>query len=621
MKRFKKIIYYLLLASLSFFNYLGLLPTKAYAGQNGTTLMSEKTATGHWQQVYRWDIEKSVSPSEWQLLVGDSATSAYTIDLIKSAPVDTYSVTGSVCVTNGGAVDTENLTIVDVVQTKTGAGQYNDYLATNLDLSGKPVLGPGESYCYAYDIDFTPVPGATYRNVARITITNHSGQLGEAFGPEPKADFAIPSTPTTVNDEVTVEDVAGGISQKFNTSSMIKYDKEFSCAATGETTYPNTATILETGQSSEASVAIKCYDLEMAKTATTSFDRAYSWMIAKSASAQNLILSLGQYLPVNYQVVVDASYADKNFAAAGLITLANNTPIPATINSIKDVISGDIAAGVTSPVTLPYEMASGETLQFTYSAALPDASSRSNAATAAIQNYHFTADMQKHALSARDLVATAAVDFASATITEIDKTVDVTDSIIGALGTVTYGVDSLPKTFAYTLDLGGYENCGPKVFDNTASFLTSDTNTTGSATWRVDVNVPCLGGCSLTQGYWKTHSEFGPAKYDDAWNLLPAGANTTFFLSGKSWYQAFWTAPKGDPYYTLAHQYMAAKLNVLNGADPSTINTTLTTAENLLKVYLPGTTLSKTLKTQFTTLASTLDKYNNGLIGPGHCSE
>ena len=32
---------------------------------------------------------------------------------------------------------------------------------------------------------------------------------------------------------------------------------------------------------------------------------------------------------------------------------------------------------------------------------------------------------------------------------------------------------------------------------------------TGSASWTIDVTVPCAGGCTLTPGYWKTHSSFG----------------------------------------------------------------------------------------------------------------
>ena len=116
-------------------------------------------------------------------------------------------------------------------------------------------------------------------------------------------------------------------------------------------------------------------------------------------------------------------------------------------------------------------------------------------------------------------------------------------------------------------------------FINIASFTTNDTGTTGSSSWTVDINVPCAGGCSLTPGYWKTHSEFGPAPYDDTWAQLPNGASTPFYLSGKTYYQVLWTAPQGNAYYILAHAFIAAKLNGLNGADTSAISSQLDWAE------------------------------------------
>ena len=106
----------------------------------------------------------------------------------------------------------------------------------------------------------------------------------------------------------------------------------------------------------------------------------------------------------------------------------------------------------------------------------------------------------------------------------------------------------------------------------------TDTNT-------IHVVVHCDGGCTLTQGYWKTHSTYGPASKPDAtWNLLPGGAgpNTVFFLSGASWYQVFWTAPAGNAYYNLADQYMAARLNILDGASaPASVSSAITTATGL----------------------------------------
>ena len=92
------------------------------------------------------------------------------------------------------------------------------------------------------------------------------------------------------------------------------------------------------------------------------------------------------------------------------------------------------------------------------------------------------------------------------------------DSLQGSLGTVCKA--DAAKTFNYTRSVGPYATCGNYTVDNTATFTTNDTGTTGSDSHSVAVNVPCAGGCTLTQGYWKTHSLRGPAPYDDAWLLV-----------------------------------------------------------------------------------------------------
>ena len=75
--------------------------------------------------------------------------------------------------------------------------------------------------------------------------------------------------------------------------------------------------------------------------------------------------------------------------------------------------------------------------------------------------------------------------------------------------------------------------------------MTNDSGTTGESSWEIIVDVPCDGGCTLTPGYWKTHSEYGPAPYDDTWALMPAGADTPFFGTGVSYYEMLWTEPQG----------------------------------------------------------------------------
>ncbi|HEY0662335.1 MAG TPA: hypothetical protein VGD21_13560 [Lysobacter sp.] len=146
----------------------------------------------------------------------------------------------------------------------------------------------------------------------------------------------------------------------------------------------------------------------------------------------------------------------------------------------------------------------------------------------------------------------------------------------------------------------------------------------------IGVNVPdaCNQGCTLTQGYWKTHANVASkpqfAKKRDAnWDNVGAQAeNTTFFLSGQSWITVFWTAPKGNAYYNLAHQYMAAKLNVYNGASTTpAVAAAITQAEAWFSTYTPSNGFWKTNKTQVMQVAGVLGSYNEGSIGPGHCSE
>jgi hypothetical protein len=191
-------------------------------------------------------------------------------------------------------------------------------------------------------------------------------------------------------------------------------------------------------------------------------------------------------------------------------------------------------------------------------------------------------------------------------------------------------VDTRPKTFTYSRTIGPYDNCGDFAVDNTATFTTNDTGATDSNGHTVNVHVPCAGGCTLTQGYWKTHSLRGPAPYDDAWlNLgdvdgdgVSEGADETFFLSGKTYYQVLWTAPAGNAYYILAHQYIAAKLNQLNGASStSAVDAAISFAENFFASNTPSSSLTKAQRNEVLAKASILDQYNNGLIGPGHCSE
>jgi hypothetical protein len=214
----------------------------------------------------------------------------------------------------------------------------------------------------------------------------------------------------------------------------------------------------------------------------------------------------------------------------------------------------------------------------------------------------------------------------------IDECVDVCDTNPGSgfLGTV-FARDA-PLTLTYSMLIGPYAECGDYTVNNTARFTTCDTQSTCSSCYTITVHVPCEGGCTLTPGYWKTHSKYGPAPYDNTWAMVdPNGEDSDFFDTAQSWYEVLWTEPQGgNAYYILAHAYIAAVLNELNGATvPAEVAAAMSEAESLLDEYdgnpesmdgLKGKN-AKEIRQDFIDTAMTLDDYNNGVIGPGHCTE
>ena len=111
------------------------------------------------------------------------------------------------------------------------------------------------------------------------------------------------------------------------------------------------------------------------------------------------------------------------------------------------------------------------------------------------------------------------------------------------------------------------------------------------------------------------------------------GPDTEFFDSGMTWYEVFWTNPKGgNAWYILAHQYMAAVLNQLNdGGNPVGLTAALADAYVLLDHYDTTTSIPKNGSQVLTSakdrdeaiqIAGFLAAYNEGTLpGTSHCGE
>jgi hypothetical protein len=579
----------------------------------------EKTAETTFTRTFTWEIEKSVEPDTWDLFTGDSGTSEYTVTVTKGAGTDSdWAVSGTITIDNNTPFDVTITGVTDVVSPAIAAD-------VDCEVTFPYTLVTGDTLVCTYTI---ALPDGTDRtNTATVTT---SGAVG---GGEDTADVIFGDPTTFVNDTINVDDTYEGDLGSFSDSGSTSYERTFTCDD-DEGQHDNTATIVETGQSDDASVTVNCYALAVEKDVNTTLTRTWTWTIEKTGDQTDLLLSDGQLFQVNYEVTVDATSVDSGFGVSGTITVENPAPIDATINGVADIVSPAIAADVDCGVSFPYTLVAGGTLECDYSADLPDDEDRTNTATATLQNYDYDSEGNGTPSGTTDFSFTANVSFANATVTEIDECVDVSDTNVGVLGTVCAG--DAPQTFNYSLWFGAHPDadvvleCGENTHTNVADFETNDTGTTGDDDHTVNATVECFLGCTLTQGYWKTHSHRGPAPEDDAWfNLgdvdgdgVSEGADETFFLSGKTYYEVLWTAPAGNVYYNLAHQYIAAKLNILNGASTTpAVNAAITFAENFFATKSPSSSLTKAQRNAVLAAASTLDQYNNGLIGPGHCSE
>ena len=368
--------------------------------------------------------------------------------------------------------------------------------------------------------------------------------------------------------------------------------------------------------------------LVIEKTAQTSFDRDWDWTIVKSADQTDLELQEGESFTVNYDVTVNASSEDVNHMVSGTVTITNPVGNPdVQVTSVTDALNSSGGATLNCDQTIPAVLSSGESINCTYNESVPNKNDNENEVTVTTDG----------TVPGGSDTATVVWGDPSNVIDECIDVSDINDTDTVLPDTICAN-ETLPHTYEYGLTFGpeGGEGvevvvaCGEMDHPNIASFITTDdsndTDESGSDDWNVHVTVNCFEGCTLTQGYWKTHSQEGPAPYDSNWQNLPGGLqeDTLFFNSGKTWYELFTMPPKGgNAYIQLAHQYMAAKLNILTGASTtSAVDLAITGAEALFNAQGAGDmTLSKSETTTARDYAGTLGSYNEGTIGPGHCDE
>jgi hypothetical protein len=144
-----------------------------------------------------------------------------------------------------------------------------------------------------------------------------------------------------------------------------------------------------------------------------------------------------------------------------------------------------------------------------------------------------------------------------------------------------------------------------------AAHANGDANGSVSPLSNVVPGTTRSANCTLTQGFWKNHEELWPV----------SGMTLGFvYYTKQQLLDILHEAVRGNGLSSLAHQLIAAKLNLENGADPATIEQTILQAETLIGFRVVPPIGTDELDPDWTSaFTQILDDYNNGIIGPGHC--
>jgi hypothetical protein len=117
-------------------------------------------------------------------------------------------------------------------------------------------------------------------------------------------------------------------------------------------------------------------------------------------------------------------------------------------------------------------------------------------------------------------------------------------------------------------------------------------------------------GCTQGIFYWRTHPEDWPVDAITIGNVIYPKTEAIQILE---------VPPQGDATYVLAHQLIAAKLNILNGADDTAVAAIIVEADAWLISHPLGSNPIGAERREGAALNSILNDYNDGEVGPRRC--
>lgn len=129
---------------------------------------------------------------------------------------------------------------------------------------------------------------------------------------------------------------------------------------------------------------------------------------------------------------------------------------------------------------------------------------------------------------------------------------------------------------------------------------------------RLSTTSRTVQDCTYTLGYWKNHSSAWPVSTLTIGTATYAKPQLLLILSQPA---------QGNGLVSLFHQLVTVKLNLVQGATPTAaVASAISAADAMIGGLRPPPVGSGELMPGDTSaLTQTLDDFNNGITGPGHC--
>ena len=152
------------------------------------------------------------------------------------------------------------------------------------------------------------------------------------------------------------------------------------------------------------------------------------------------------------------------------------------------------------------------------------------------------------------------------------------------------------------------------------------TSTSKRSEWSANLECATLACtqvvvCTYTQGYWKTHGPIPTGNNTNQWPVASLMLGSMDYTDLQLLDILNTTPAGGNGLVALAHQLIATKLNIANGSDATAIAAAVANADALIAgLVVPPIGSDRLAASTTSALTQLLDDYNNGSIGPGHCT-